>query len=69
MASPSKKVAAALAAVNAYMQEEQTIAQQRSSIETEKKRAHQGVSPWGLTGRQQMMSMRQLIQMKTFTRL
>lgn len=69
MAQSSKKVAAALAAVNAYMQEEEGLAQQSRSARAEMQRAQQGINPWGLTGRQQIMSMRQLIQMKAFSRL
>jgi hypothetical protein len=68
MAQSSKKIAAALAAVNAYMQEEEGLAQQNSTAKAEILRAQHGPSPWSLTGRQQIMSMRQLIQMKAFSR-
>lgn len=68
MAQTSKKIAAALAAVNAYMQEEEGLSQQSRTARAEMQRAQQGTSPWGLTGRQQIMSMRQLIQMKAFSR-
>lgn len=68
MAQSSKKIAAALAAVSAYMQEEEGLAQQSRKARAERQRAQQGISPWGLTGRQQIMSMRQLIQMKAFSR-
>ena len=68
MAQTSKKIAAALAAVNAYLQEEESLAQQSRTAKAEMQRAQQGISPWGLTGRQQIMSMRQLIQMKAFSR-
>ena len=68
MAQSSKKIAAALAAVSAYMQEEEGLAQQSRTAAAEMRRVQQGASPWGLTGRQQIMSMRQLIQMKAFSR-
>jgi hypothetical protein len=68
MAQKSKKIAAALAAVNGYMQEEESLAQQSRTAKAERLRAQQGIGPWALTGRQQIMSMRQLIQMKTFSR-
>ena len=68
MASSSKKVAAALAAVSAYLQEEENLVQQNRAEKADLQRIHQGTNPWGLTGRQQLMSMRQLIQMKAFSR-
>lgn len=68
MAQSSKKIAAALAAVSAYLQEEDALAQQSRTARAEMQRAQQGISPWGLTGRQQIMSMRHLIQMKAFSR-
>lgn len=63
----SKKIAAALAAVNAYLQEEELLLQQSAQALREQKPMQQ-VSLWGLSGRQDMMNMRQLIQMKAFSR-
>ncbi|MFN2354646.1 MAG: hypothetical protein ABR512_09005 [Desulfopila sp.] len=68
MADTSKKMAAALAAVNAYMQEEEALAQQEKEVRVDRQPPPQ-LSPWGLSGRQHMMSMRQLLQMKAFSRL
>jgi hypothetical protein len=67
MTEAQKKVAAALAAVNTYLQEEQSLAQQQEAAAAQP--TFQGINPWALTGRQQMMSMRQMIQMKTFSRM
>lgn len=67
MADTSKKMAAALAAVNAYMQDEEALAQQEKSAAADRQPPPQ-ISPWGLSGRQHMMSMGQLIQMKAFSR-
>ncbi len=69
MADVEKKMAAALAAVNTYMQqEEDAIHQQLSSSTTVLQPPQADLNLWGLSGRQDMMSMRQLIQMKAFTR-
>ena len=66
MAAKRKKVAAALAAVNLYLQEEEAAAYEEKvplrAADTSQ------VSPWGYTGRQDMMSKRRLIQMRVFTR-
>lgn len=66
MADVEKKMAAALAAVNTYMQEEEAIYQQFSASTAAPPPPE--IKLWGLSGRQDMMSMRQLIQMKAFTR-
>lgn len=66
MAEKAKKVAAALAAVNFYLQQEEAAAsEQQASI-----KEPQGIefSAWGQSGRQQVMTMRNLIQMRVFTR-
>lgn len=67
MTEAQKKVAAALAAVNTYLQEEQSLIRQQEEAMAQP--TFQGVNPWALSGRQHMMSMRQLIQMKTFSRM
>lgn len=68
MTDAQKKVAAALAAVNTYLQEEQILIQQQETASQEAQPVYHGASHWAFTGRQQMMSMRQLIQMKAFSR-
>jgi hypothetical protein len=71
MANVEKRMAAALAAVNAYLQqEEETCCQQQPSASAFSQQQHSqaDLNLWGLSGRQEMMSMRQLIQMKAFLR-
>jgi hypothetical protein len=66
MAAKNKKMAAALAAVNLYLQEEEAAAYE---AETPLRATNPSeVSPWGHSGRQDMMSMRRLVQMRVFTR-
>ena len=66
MADTQKKMAAALAAVNAYLQmEEQAAAEAAAQQIEETARPVQNL--WGLSGRQDMMTMRRLIQLRTFT--
>ena len=61
-----KKMAAALAAVNAYLQmEEQAAAEAAAQQIEETARPVQNL--WGLSGRQDMMTMRRLVQLRTFT--
>ena len=67
MAGNGKKVAAALAAVGLYLEQEEAIvtAEQKEVFE------EQGIpafSQWSHTGRQEMMTMRRLTQLRTFTR-
>lgn len=66
MAETNKKIAAALAAVNAYLQEE--ALQQQDVPVAHPQLPVQDLNIWGLSGRQDMMNMRQLIQMKAFSR-
>ena len=61
-----KKMAAALAAVNAYMQIEEQAAAQAAAQSQEDKAAQQIQSCWSQSGRQDMMTMRRLIQLRTF---
>lgn len=66
MAAKNKKVAAALAAVSLYLQEEEAaVLEQKEDLFVADRNA---VSPWGHSGRQDMMSMRRLVQMRVFTR-
>lgn len=62
----SKKTAAALAAVNAYMMEEEELA---AAMAAQASIPPKQFSPWAMSGRQEMMSMRTLIQLKAFSRL
>jgi hypothetical protein len=70
MADNKKKMAAALAAVNAYIQqEEEAAAQQMYVSEVPAVYSGIGLSQWSLSGRQEMMAMRRLIQLRVFDRL
>lgn len=62
-----RKMAAALAAVNAYMQMEEQSAAQAASQLADDPAPQQTQSGWSLSGRQDMMTMRRLIQLRTFT--
>jgi len=67
MAGKRKKMAAALAAVGLYLEQEGAmVAEQKEGL---KDPGITGLSQWGHSGRQEMMMMRRLIQFKTFTRL
>ena len=68
MAEMQKKMAAALAAVNAYLQEEQARASSESHTCTFRQAPIIQSNLWGQSGRQEMMSMRRLIQMRAFDR-
>jgi hypothetical protein len=61
-------MAAALAAVTAYIQTEEEALVMPAPKRPEPRRFEQG-NLWGLSGRQGMMQMRNLMQMKTFNRL
>jgi hypothetical protein len=69
MAGKEKRMAAALAAVNAYIQheEETACAQQLAATLAAPPPAAQ-LNIWGMSGRQEMMAMRRLIQMRAFDR-
>jgi hypothetical protein len=66
MADKKKKLAAALAAVSLYLQQEEATAYEQQTSLSKK----QGVvfSAWGQSGCQEMMAMRRLIQIRAFTR-
>lgn len=67
MADKQKKLAAALAAVSLYLQQEEATAyeQQQASLSVRK---GAGFSAWGQSGYQEMMAMRRLIQLRAFSR-
>ena len=66
MADMQKKMGAALAAVSAYLQDEEAAA----SLQAKPENAgpHMQLNLWGQSGRQEMMNMRKLIQMRAFAR-
>jgi hypothetical protein len=68
MDANDKRLAAALAAVSAYIQTEEEALIMPPPLRPEPRRFEQG-NLWGLSGRQGMMQMRNLMQMKTFNRL
>jgi hypothetical protein len=69
MEKMEKKIAAALAAVSAYMQQEQEAYAEavNKAMEGPKAPAIE-LNLWGQSGRQGMMTMRNLMQMKGFDR-
>ena len=67
MADTQKKMAAALAAVNAYLQMEEQAAAEAAAQQREDQAVRPVQNVWGLSGRQDMMTMRRLIQLRTFT--
>ena len=66
MADKKKKMAAALAAVSLYLQQEEAdLSEQQAPL----RENHSVVfSSWAQSGSQEMMTMRRLIQLRTFTR-
>jgi hypothetical protein len=69
MAGKEKKIAAALAAVNAYIQqEEETVCAQLAASVNSPASSGQ-LNMWGMSGRQEMMAMRRLIQLRAFDRI
>jgi hypothetical protein len=70
-----KKTAAAIAAVYEYIQsEEELLCMQAAQAPAVAAAAPEmpsqpGFSPWGLSGRQEIMQMRHLMQMKVFNKL
>ncbi len=67
MAGQRKKMAAALAAVSLYLQHEEAMAAQEQQALLKKPQSFE-FSQWGQSGRQEMMAMRKLIQLRAFTR-
>jgi hypothetical protein len=68
MEANEKRLAAALAAVTAYIQTEEEALVLPPPEKLRPRRFDQG-NLWALSGRQGMMQMRNLMQMKTFNRL
>jgi hypothetical protein len=68
MDANEKRLAAALAAVTSYIQTEEEALVMPAPKRPEPRRFDQG-NLWSLAGRQGMMQMRNLMQMKTFNRL
>ena len=69
MEKMEKKMAAALAAVSAFMQQEQEAYAEALAAAAEPKAPPVVASNlWGQSGRQSMMAMRNLMQMKAFDR-
>jgi hypothetical protein len=66
MTGKSKKMAAALAAVSLYLQQEEAMVHEQQLPLAETKIFE--LNPWGQSGRQEMMAMRKLIQLRAFTR-
>ncbi len=65
MTDKEKKRAAALAAVNAYMMQEEEAAYQ-AQMAAAAQALSMGPSVWAAAGRQDIMMFRRLIQMKAF---
>jgi hypothetical protein len=68
-----KKMAAAIAAVMNYIQEEESLGMQAAMAGMPQAPAVIApaadiMKPWGVSGRQAMMQMRHLMQMRTFQR-
>jgi len=68
MDANEKRLAAALAAVTTYIQTEEEALVMPAPTRPEPRRFDQG-NLWAISGRQDMMHMRNLMQMKTFNRL
>ena len=72
--SDNKKLSAAIAAVMYYINEEQAIQMQAATYGLQQAPAAAmtppaaAVKPWGMNGRQTLMQMRNLMQMRTFQR-
>ena len=66
-----KKVTAAIAAVMSYIQDEEAVSAQAAMSGMPQAPAVTAVDiikPWGMSGRQAQMQMRNLMQMRTFQR-
>lgn len=69
-----KKVTAAIAAVMSYLQEEEAVCAQAAMSGMPQAPAASAamaanlIKPWGMSGRQAQMQMRNLMQMRTFQR-
>jgi len=68
MASEEKKMAAAMAAVSAYVQQEQEVYQEKLAAAGTPKAAEK-LNLWGLSGRQAMAQVGNMMQLKAFHRV
>jgi len=68
MAGMKKKVAAALAAVNTYIQQEEEAVCAQLAATVAPPTPTTQINVWAMTGRQEMMAMRRLIQLRAFDR-
>jgi len=66
MAGNGKKIAAALAAVGLYLEQEEAMVTEQKEVLKEP--GMTGFSQWSQTGRQEVMAMRRLTQLRAFTR-
>lgn len=65
MSKPEKKMAAAIAAVNAYLREEE----ERALNQTPELEPQPTLNVWAHSGRQDMMNMRRMLQLRAFGRV
>ena len=63
IAGKSKKMAAALAAVSLYLEQEEAVMSEQKDV-LKKQSESTGLSYWGHSGRQEMMDMRRLLQLR-----
>ena len=68
MADIQKKMAAALAAVTTYLQDEERLSAGGAPAVTPADENRFQMNLWAQSGRQEMMNMRRLIQMRAFDR-
>lgn len=68
MKDKKKKMTAAISAVMSYLQEEEAAIQMQAASDQALISAatSTGYKPWGMTGRQAQMQMRNMIQLKAF---
>ena len=64
-----KQVAAALAAVEQYLQEEEAAAQAAQTVATAERVAVADPGFWAQAGRMEAMGMRRMMQMRAFARV
>lgn len=64
-----KQVAAALAAVEQYLQEEEAAAQAAQAVVTAERVAVADPGFWAQAGRMEAMGMRRMMQMRAFARI
>lgn len=69
MAEKNRKMAAALAAVNAYLQQEEALVSEQMAESSAQQARLTEPNGWGMSGRVEMMTMRRLIQMRAFGRI